>query len=48
MPFKFEYNSNLDNIFVKKSKFSFSANLTALDGVKSRRNGADVLNKHLI
>ncbi len=30
MPFKFEYNSNFDNILVKKFKFSFSANLTIL------------------
>ncbi len=30
MPFKFEYKSNIDNILIKKFKFSFSANLTAL------------------
>ncbi len=29
-PFKFEYNSNFDNILVKKIECSFSANLTAL------------------
>ncbi len=30
MPFKFKYNSDVDNILVKKIEFSFSANLTAL------------------